>query len=95
MKKIAAEKATNYIEDDMIIGLGTGTTVEFTLKKIGELIKEGLNIKGIPTSNHTRKIARGLNIPLTTLEEHPIIDFRCIYDIVASGYHYGFLTQEF
>ena len=74
MKKIAAEKATKYIEDDMIIGLGTGTTVEFTIKKIGELIKDGLNIKGIPTSNNTRKIARRLNIPLTTLEEHPIID---------------------
>jgi len=74
MKRIAAEKATEYIQDGMVVGLGTGTTVENTLKKLGYLINEGLNVRGIPTSNQTRKSAMKYNIPLTTLEENPEID---------------------
>jgi ribose 5-phosphate isomerase A len=74
MKKLAAEKAVKYVKDGMIVGLGTGSTTEYALKKLGELIKDGLNIKGIPTSMHTRKIAKEQNIPLTTLEENPEID---------------------
>ena len=74
MKKLAAEKAVEYIEEDMIIGLGTGSTVEYALKKIGERIRDGINIKGIPTSIHTKKIAKNNKIPLTTLEEVDEID---------------------
>jgi ribose 5-phosphate isomerase A len=74
MKKIAGEKAAEYVEDGMIVGLGTGSTVEYTIKKIGEMIKNGLEIKGIPTSMHTKKIAKECNIPLTDLEENPVID---------------------
>lgn len=74
MKKMAGEKAVEYVEDGMILGLGTGSTVEYTLRKLGELVKDGLKIKGIPTSMHTRKIAKECNIPLTTLEENPEID---------------------
>jgi len=74
MKKIAGEKAVEYIEDGMIIGLGTGSTVEYMLKKLSELVKDGLDIKGIPTSMHTRKIAKEYKIPVTTLEENPKVD---------------------
>lgn len=74
MKKMAGEKAIEYIEDGMIIGLGSGSTVEYTLKKLGELVKDGLNVKGIPTSMHTKKLAKEYKIPLTTLDENPEID---------------------
>jgi ribose 5-phosphate isomerase A len=74
MKKLAGEKSVEFIEDGMILGLGTGSTVEYMLKKLGEEIKKGLNIKGIPTSMHTKKMARELGIPLTTLDENPVID---------------------
>ena len=74
MKRLAAEKACDYIEDGMILGLGTGSTMEYALKKIGRMVKEGLKIKGIPTSFRTKKIANEENIPLTSLEEDPIID---------------------
>ena len=74
MKRKAGEKAVEYVEDGMIIGLGTGSTVEYTLKKLGELVKKGLDVKGIPTSMHTRKLAKEYKIPLTTLEENPKID---------------------
>ena len=74
LKKLAGEKAVEYIKDDMIVGLGTGSTVEYTLRKLGQLVREGLEIQGIPTSVHTQRIAKEENIPLTTLEEHPDID---------------------
>ena len=74
LKKLAGEKAVEYIEDGMIVGLGTGSTVEYTLKKLGSLVREGLDIKGIPTSVHTKRIAKEEQIPLTTLDENPVID---------------------
>jgi len=74
MKRLAAEKACEYIEDGMILGLGTGSTVDYALIKIGNMIKDGLDIKGIPTSSRTKKTAIEHNIPLTNLEENPNID---------------------
>jgi ribose 5-phosphate isomerase A len=74
MKKLAGEKAVEYVEDNMILGLGTGSTIEYTIRKLGKLVDDGLRIKGIPTSLHTRKIAKECNIPLTNLEENPVID---------------------
>jgi ribose 5-phosphate isomerase A len=75
LKKLAGEKAVDYIENGMIVGLGSGSTVEYTLRKIGKKIREeGLDIKGIPTSLHTKRIANEEKIPLTTLKEHPEID---------------------
>ena len=74
LKKLAGEKAVEHIEDGMIVGLGTGSTVEYTLRKLGTLVRDGLKIKGIPTSIHTQRIAKEEKIPLTTLEENPVID---------------------
>jgi ribose 5-phosphate isomerase A len=74
MKKQAAEKATQYIENDMIVGLGTGSTVEFAVKKIAEMVKGGLKIEGIPTSLKTKRLATELKIPLIELDDHVEID---------------------
>jgi len=74
LKKQAGEKAVERIEDGMIVGLGTGSTVEYTLRKLGKLVRDGLKIKGIPTSIHTTRIAKEEEIPLTTLDENPVID---------------------
>lgn len=74
LKKLAGEESVKYIKDGMIVGLGTGSTVEYTLKKLGEKVKDGLNIQGIPTSIHTKRIAKEVEIPLTTLDENPEID---------------------
>ncbi len=45
----AGEKAIEFIRDGMLLGLGTGTTVYYTIRKIGELVKEGLKIKAVST----------------------------------------------
>lgn len=74
MKRMAGEKAIEFVEDGMILGLGSGTTVEYFLKKLAQRVSEGLDVKCIPSSNHTRKIAKDCDIPLTTFEEHQEID---------------------
>ena len=74
MKKQAAEKAVQYIEKGMTVGLGTGSTVEFAVKKLGELVKNGLDIKGIPTSLKTKRLATELKIPLIELDDRTEID---------------------
>ncbi len=74
MKRLAAEKAVDYVEDGMILGLGTGSTVKYALKSLAKRVEEGLSIKGIPTSQRTRKLAMKYNIPLTTLNESGEID---------------------
>lgn len=68
-KRTAGEKAVEWIREEMTIGLGTGSTVYYTVLKLGELVKEGLKIRVIPTSSHTEKLARQLGIPLTTFSE--------------------------
>ncbi len=71
LKKLAAEKAVEEISSGMIIGLGSGSTVQFALEKISEKIKNGelKNIVGIPSSSNTEKEAIRLGIPLMTLNE--------------------------
>ncbi|HDO19595.1 MAG TPA: ribose-5-phosphate isomerase RpiA [Thermoplasmatales archaeon] len=75
LKKMAAEKAVDYIEDGMVVGIGTGSTVEYFIPKLGEkLRKEKLDIVGIPTSHRSKVLAKEHGIPLSTLTEHPKID---------------------
>jgi len=73
-KKIAAEKATESVKSGMVVGLGTGSTVYYALLKLGDRVREGLDIVGIPTSDGTERIAVAQHIPLTTLAAHPTID---------------------
>ncbi|KAK3200620.1 hypothetical protein Dsin_024035 [Dipteronia sinensis] len=76
LKKLAADKAVVYVKSGMVLGLGTGSTAAFVVDKLGHLLKTGqlTNIIGIPTSKRTEEQAKSLNIPLTTLDEHPVLD---------------------
>lgn len=73
-KRVAAEKAVEFVENDMILGLGTGSTVAFVLQALARKVKEGLRIKGIPTSEATAKLARELGIELTDFEHYQVCD---------------------
>lgn len=73
-KQLVGEKATTYIKDGMVVGLGTGSTAYFAIMKIGELVKNGLNIVGVPTSKSTEELALSLNIPLLAIEDVTKID---------------------
>lgn len=73
-KQLVGEKAVEFVKDGMIVGLGTGSTVYYTIVKLGELVNQGLSIKGIPTSKQTEELANELGIPLTTLDKVEKID---------------------
>jgi ribose 5-phosphate isomerase A len=73
-KRVAGEKSTEYITDGMILGLGTGSTAYYMIKKVGELIKNGMKIKAVATSKSTESLARELKIPLLSIDEVDRID---------------------
>jgi ribose 5-phosphate isomerase A len=73
-KQLVGEKATEYIKDGMILGLGTGSTAYFAIMKIGEMVKNGLKIKGVPTSKQTEELALSLDIPLLEMADVTKID---------------------
>lgn len=68
-KRAAGEKAADYIKSGMVLGLGSGSTVYWMLKKLGKMVEEGLDVKGIPSSVRTEGWAKEFNIPLTDFSE--------------------------
>jgi ribose 5-phosphate isomerase A len=73
-KEAAGRAAAELVRDGDVVGLGTGSTAYFAVVALGERVKAGLKITGIPTSLQTADLARAVGIPLTTLDEHPEID---------------------
>lgn len=75
-KRVAAEWAAGLVEAGMVVGLGTGSTAVFALRRIAERLAEGslTDVRGIPTSEGAAATAAELGIPITTLEEHRVID---------------------
>ncbi len=74
LKRRAGERAVDFVKDGMVVGLGTGTTVRYTILKLGEMVKDGLDIIGIPTSTATEKLAKELGIKLGSIDEYQVID---------------------
>lgn len=69
-KRAAGRRAAEFVSSGQTVGLGTGSTVFFTLERLGERIREeGLQIRGVPTSIDTERKAKEFGIPLTTLDE--------------------------
>jgi len=74
-KEISGRRAADMVTSGAVVGLGTGSTVYFTLVRLAERIaEEGLEVRGVPTSVDTETKARELGIPLTTLEEVDAFD---------------------
>ena len=74
-KENAAREALTHVRSGMVIGLGTGSTFNHFLMLLAERIKaEGLNVKGVPTSLKTTRLAREAGIPLMELDEAETID---------------------
>jgi ribose 5-phosphate isomerase A len=74
LKQLAGERAVKFVEDGMVVGLGTGSTAYYAIKKLGELVRQGMKIKGVCTSEHTRELARECGIPVMDMEETGRID---------------------
>jgi ribose 5-phosphate isomerase A len=74
-KEAAGRAAAEFVRDGMTVGLGTGSTVYFTLQRLGERVRaDKLDIVGVPTSVDTEIKARAFGIPLATLSEVESID---------------------
>lgn len=101
LKKEAGISACNYVKNGMKIGLGTGSTVKYTIIELGRrIVEENLEIIGVPTSEDTQKLAKSLGIPLSNLSEIDRLDltidgadeFDNNYDLIKGGG--GALTRE-
>ncbi|USS87016.1 ribose-5-phosphate isomerase RpiA [Fructilactobacillus cliffordii] len=73
-KAQVGQEAVQYIEDGMVVGIGSGSTMWYMVEALGKRVQEGLNIVGVPTSKATRKHANELGIPLKTVDEVDRID---------------------
>jgi ribose 5-phosphate isomerase A len=73
-KAAAARASLRFVHDGNIVGLGTGSTAAYAVRFLGEKVREGLKIQGIPTSVKTKNLAESVGIPLTTLDEFQQID---------------------
>jgi len=68
-KEAAARASLRFIKDGQVVGLGTGSTAAHFIRLLGEQVKNGLHIRGIPSSDRSGEQATSMGIPLTTLDE--------------------------
>ena len=75
LKRQAAWRAVQFVESGSVVGLGAGSTAAFALRHLAELLRAGhlKDILGVPCSLQVEREARSLRIPITTLEEHPVV----------------------
>jgi ribose 5-phosphate isomerase A len=71
-KELAGHEVLKFIENDMLVGLGTGSTATEFIKALGEALRTGKlkGVRGIPTSKRSEELAKSLNIPIVTFAQH-------------------------
>jgi ribose 5-phosphate isomerase A len=74
MKIDAAAEALKHVENGMRLGIGTGSTAEEFVRLLAEKVAEGLNVRGVPTSERTARLCLELGVPLNSLDELPELD---------------------
>ncbi|WP_447978816.1 ribose-5-phosphate isomerase RpiA [Candidatus Nitrospira bockiana] len=73
-KRAAAEAAVQYVQDGMVVGLGTGSTAKYVVLGLAQRIQRGLKVRGVPTSRETAELARAHGVPLIDTEDDWVID---------------------
>jgi len=73
-KEVTGRQAAQLVKDNMVVGLGTGSTTAYAIKELGRRVAGGLKMLGVPTSYQSAFLAAENGIPLTTLDEHPVLD---------------------
>jgi ribose 5-phosphate isomerase A len=74
-KKLVALEAVKHVKDGFVVGLGSGSTAAYVIQEIGRMIQEeGLHVRGVPSSSQAMILAVTSGIPLTTLDEYPVLD---------------------
>lgn len=70
----AALAALEFVKDGMVVGLGTGSTSAHFVRLLGERVRQGLRVKGVPTSEATRTLAEQVGVPLVEISQVTAID---------------------
>jgi ribose 5-phosphate isomerase A len=73
-KETAARASLPFVQEGNIVGLGTGSTAAHAVRLLGDRVRAGLKIRGIPTSTGTKALALAVGIPLSTLDEFQQVD---------------------
>ena len=73
-KQQAAMASLKYIKPGMVIGLGSGSTAAEMIRLLGKRVAQGLEITGVASSENSARLAKELDIPLSTLEQTPVLD---------------------
>ena len=73
-KMMAARKSLEFVEDGMVVGLGSGSTATCFIRLLGERVKAGLKIRGIASSRASEELAISLSIPMIDFHVSPVID---------------------
>jgi ribose 5-phosphate isomerase A len=74
LKQTAAAAAAELVADGMLVGLGTGSTATFAIRRLGERFRDGLRFTGVPTSLASAELARSFGIPLIEMPGSTPID---------------------
>ncbi len=76
LKRRAVEQALVWVDNGMLVGLGTGSTAAYVVRGLGERLRDGRlqRLIGVPTSRATEILAHEYGIPLSTLDDHPQLD---------------------
>ena len=74
LKEMVAREAVKHVEDGMVVGLGSGSTASIAIRLLGDKIKEGWRLVGIPTSRESESIGKSVGIKICELKDYPDVD---------------------
>jgi len=70
----AAQRSLAFVESGMVVGLGSGSTAAHVVRLLGERVRGGLSVRGVPSSNETRRLAEAAGVPLTSFADVEALD---------------------
>ncbi len=74
LKEVAAREAVRHVRDGMVVGLGSGSTASIAIRLLGEKVKQGWKIVGVPTSRESEDLGRAVGIPIGELKDYHAVD---------------------
>jgi len=74
LKEMAAREAVKHVKDGMVVGLGSGSTASIAIRLLGEKVKDGWKLVGVPTSRESEDLGRSVGIVIGELKDYPDVD---------------------
>ena len=74
LKEMAAREAVKHVKDGMVVGLGSGSTASIAIRFLGDKVKEGWKLVGVPTSRDSEVLGKSVGITIGELKDYPDVD---------------------